>query len=440
MSETFKIITPIDGSVYAEREYANQEDINAALNQAKLAQSKWKRLSITERAKYCSAFVNAFENNVDQISEELTWQMGRPIVDSPGEIKGVAERANYMIEIAEDVLSSIPIDSKQQVTRFIEREPLGVVLVIAPWNYPYLTAINSIIPALLAGNTVILKHSSQTPLCAERLAQAFEQADFPKGVFQFLHLTHEHCEKLIHSDCIDFVAFTGSVLAGKRLQQVVSDRFIGLGLELGGKDPAYVRADANLENSVNELVDGAFFNAGQSCCGIERIYVHEDIYQSFILAFMSKVQEYCVGNPFNKETTLGPLINDKAAALVRMQIKDAISQGAIPLLDANHFNTHDLPTQYVTPQVLIDVTHNMQVMRHESFGPVVGIMKVRTDESALQFMNDSQFGLTASLWTQDESKALEIGRQINTGTVFMNRCDYLDPAYDFVRHYVCYAY
>ncbi len=424
----FQTITPIDGSVYVERPTATSDQIDHALDVARTAQRAWGSLSVDERAAFCSRMVDAFVANKEQIANELTWQMGRPIRYSPNEVRGFEERARYMITIAKKSLADISIEPKAGFTRFIHREALGVVLILAPWNYPYLTSVNSIVPALMAGNTVILKHSSQTPLCAERLADACAVAGFPQGVFQYLHTTHEDVAKLIDDSRVDFVAFTGSVAGGHAVQQAASRRFISTGMELGGKDPAYVRADANLNHAVENLVDGAFYNSGQSCCGIERIYVDASIYDAFVEGAVALTRQYQLGNPLLAETTLGPVVTRRAADFVRGQIADAIRDGARGLVDESLFPNSRTDTAYLSPQVLVDVTHSMRVMTEETFGPVVGIMQVKDETDAIRLMNDSEFGLTASIWTSDESAAVRIGKQIETGTLFMNRCDYLDPA------------
>jgi acyl-CoA reductase-like NAD-dependent aldehyde dehydrogenase len=424
----FQTISPVDGTVYVERDYASDEVIDKILTSAQTAQEQWKRFSVKERAELCLAMVDAFLAKGDVIAEELTWQMGRPIAHSPGEIRGFEERARYMIAIAEEALADIQLEPKSGFTRFIRREPVGVVLVLAPWNYPYLTSVNSIVPALMAGNTVVLKHSSQTPLCAERLAEAFEAAGFPQGVFQYVHADHESVGRMIKDHRTDFVAFTGSVSGGHAVQSAASTSFIGTGLELGGKDPAYVRSDVNLEHAIENLVDGSYYNAGQSCCGIERIYVDHEILDDFVEGFVALTKQYRLGNPLDMETTLGPLVSTRAAEFVRNQIAEAVSAGAMPLIDESSFERSEPGTPYLAPQVLTNVDHSMRVMTEENFGPVVGIMAVNDEAEALQLMNDSEYGLTASIWTTDVDAAIHLGPQLETGTVFMNRCDYLDPA------------
>jgi acyl-CoA reductase-like NAD-dependent aldehyde dehydrogenase len=428
MSDSLKCITPVDGSVYVERPLAPAAEIEAALDRARAAQPAWRHVPITERQTLLAKAVEAFVAKKAEIAAEISWQMGRPVGQSPGEVGGFEERARYMLDVAPKALADVEAGPKEGFTRFVRRDPLGVVFVIAPWNYPYLTAVNSIVPALMAGNAVILKASAQTPLCAERFAEAFETAGLPKGVFQYLHLDHRAALDLIGHDGIDFVAFTGSVAAGHAVQNAAVNRFIGLGLELGGKDPAYVRADVTLEHAVENVVDGAFFNAGQSCCGIERVYVHEAVYDAFVEGAADLVGKYALGNPLEAGTTLGPMVRASAADFVRGQIDEAVRSGAKALIDPAGFPADKPATSYLAPQVLVDVDHSMRVMTEETFGPVVGIMKVDSDEEAVRLMNDSDFGLTASIWTNDERAAIEIGTQVETGTWFMNRCDYLDPA------------
>jgi acyl-CoA reductase-like NAD-dependent aldehyde dehydrogenase len=428
MPERIVVVSPADGSVVAERELASPAEIARVVERARVAQARWRQLPLARRAERVAAFVDAFVARRDAIAREITLQMGRPIAHSPGELRGFEERARHMLAIAGESLADVVPAPAPGFTRFIRREPHGVVLSIAPWNYPLLTAVNSVVPAILAGNAVILRHSFQTPLCAERFGEAFADADLPDGVFQVLHASHADTERLIASPGIDFVAFTGSVGGGRSVQRAASARFIGVGLELGGKDPAYVRPDADLDHAVAELVDGAFFNAGQSCCGIERIYAHAAVYDRFVDAYAAAVRGYRLGDPRDPATTLGPLVRAAAADFVRGQIAEAIAAGARPLIEARGFERAAAGTPYCAPQVLVDVDHRMRVMREESFGPVVGIARVADDDEAVARMNDSAYGLTASVWTRDEAAALALGARVETGTFFMNRCDYLDPA------------
>ena len=422
-------ISPVDGSVVAEVMLATDPEIEATLDAAVRTQREWRRVPLAERIAICGRMVDWMEARADEIATELTWQMGRPVAHTPFEIRrGFQERARHMMAIAPEALADIDAGERTGFRRFIRREPLGVVLVIAPWNYPYLTSVNAIVPAILAGNSVILKMSQQTPLVATRYANAFADAGLPPGVFQYVHTSHEAALRIVRDPRVAFVSFTGSVEGGRAVHQAAAARFAGANLELGGKDPAYVRADADLASAVENLVDGAYFNAGQSCCGVERIYVQRNIYSEFVDRFVALTKEYRLGNPLSPDTTLGPMVRTTAADSVRAQIADAVSRGARPLINPADFPADKPGTPYLAPQVLINVTHAMPVMTDETFGPVVGIMPADDDEEAISLMNDSRYGLTASIWTSDADAAVDIGDRVETGTWFMNRCDYLDPA------------
>ena len=417
-------ISPIDGSVYVTREVLSRTEADEAVARAHLAQMKWSARPLSERIALVQAGVAAVGAMNDEIVPELAWQMGRPIRYG-GEFGGFNERATYMAQIAQEALAPIEIEDSDAFRRVIKRVPHGLVLVVAPWNYPYMTAINTVAPALIAGNAVMLKHASQSPLVGERMAAAFHSAGIPADVFQNVFLDHQTTSDLIAARAFGFVNFTGSVGGGRAMEAAASGTFTGLGLELGGKDPGYVMDDANLDAAVDTLIDGAMFNSGQCCCGIERIYVHEGLFDAFVEKAVAIVNGYKLGNPLDPEPTIGPMAHVRFADAVRSQTADAIAAGA-----KAHVDPTDFPQDggaYLMPQILTDVAHEMRVMREESFGPVVGIMPVKDDAEAIRLMNDSDFGLTASLWTQDPARAEAIADEIDTGTVFMNRADYLDP-------------
>ncbi|WP_204114416.1 aldehyde dehydrogenase family protein [Shimia biformata] len=423
MSSVLKCISPIDGSVYAEREVLSAEAAQAAAARARAAQKDWAARPLAERIELVMAGVAAVGAMNDEIVPELAHMMGRP-VRYGGEFGGFNERASHMARIADEALADIEVGEDATFKRFIRRVPHGVVFVVAPWNYPYMTAINTVAPALIAGNTVVLKHATQTLLVGERMAGAFQSAGIPEDVFQNVFLDHDTTSALIAGRAFDFVNFTGSVGGGKAMERAAAGTFTGLGLELGGKDPGYVAEDADLEAAVDTLIDGAMFNSGQCCCGIERIYVHESLFDAFVEKAVAIVKGYKLGNPLDQATTLGPMAHERFAAEVRAQIDEAVAAGAV-----THIPTmaEDDGGAYLSPQILTNVTHDMRVMRDESFGPVVGIMPVTSDAEAIALMNDSQFGLTASIWTQDVDRATRICDALETGTVFMNRADYLDP-------------
>ena len=432
MSNVQKTVSPVNGEVYVERLLATPAEIDAKLTIARNAFASWRNTSLDARAAILTRFCQEFEKRAAVIADELTWQMGRPKRYAPNEVRGTLERARHMIAIAPQALADIEAGPKQHLRRFVRREPLGVVFTVAAWNYPFLIAVNSVVPALMAGNVVILKHSAQTPLAAERFAESFEAAGLPPGAFQVIHASHEDTDRIIRDARVEFVAFTGSVAGGQAVQRAASSRFIGVGLELGGCDPVYVRHDANLEHAIENIVDGAYFNSGQSCCGLQRVYVHHGVYQRFIEGFVELTRRYMLGDPSDGRTTLGPLLRTSRAVAVSAQIAASIQAGAKGAIDEKSFPESIVGTPYLAPQVLLDVNHSMPVMREEIFGPVAGIMKVSSDEEAVALMNDSDFGLTAAVWTEDEDAALDLGQRVNTGTWFMNRCDYLDPALAWV--------
>ncbi|WP_417625834.1 aldehyde dehydrogenase family protein [Pararhodobacter aggregans] len=423
---TIQCLSPVDGRIYAERPALPLAEAKAAAARAKAAQKDWAARPLDERIALVMAGVEALNAMKAPVVEELAWQMGRP-TRYGGEFGGMNERSRYMASIAATALAPTMVEDGATFRRYIAREAVGVVLVIAPWNYPYMTAMNTIVPALIAGNSVMLKHASQTLLVGERIGMAMAEAGVPADVFQNVVLDHATTEALIGARAFGFVNFTGSVGGGVAIEKAAAGTFTGVGLELGGKDPGYVRADADLDAAVDSLMDGAMFNAGQCCCGIERIYVHESLYDAFVEKAVAWVKALKLGNPFEPETTLGPMAHTRFARIVRDQVAEAVAAGAKPLIDPALFPADD-GGAYLAPQILVNVDHSMRVMTEESFGPVVGIMKVSGDEEAIALMNDCHYGLTASIWTADTEAAAEIGARIETGTVFMNRCDYLDPA------------
>lgn len=428
MGDIQRTNSPIDGAVIAARPVADGAAIEAVLSCAVGAQAGWRTVPLDERAAICRKAVDHIVSRSDELAPEITRQMGRAVRDTPGEIVGFGLRCHYMIDAAQRGLADFVPGDRAGLKVFIRREPVGVVLAISAWNGPYLIPAGSVIPGIMAGNAVILKHSAQTPLCAERIGEAFETADLPAGVFQYVHTSHENTERLVRDERIGFVTFTGSVDGGRRVHAAAAERFINMGLELGGKDPAYVRPDAMLEATLDSLIDGVLWNSGQSCCSVERIYAHEAVYDKVVGGLAERANAYRLGDPMESDTTLGPMVRASAADFIRRQVGDAVQSGARGLVDPTLFPEAKEGTPYLEPQVLVDVDHSMDVMREESFGPVVGIMKVASDEEAIGLMNDSIYGLTASIWTADADAALSIAERINTGTCLMNHADFVDPA------------
>jgi len=429
---SLRVVSPVDGSIHVERPLTPWFELDRMLHRAVAAQRVWRTVPLAERVALAERAADLLTARADELAPELSWQMGRPIRLAPRELTTAAERVRRMAALAPDGLADVSVGGPDDASLFVRREALGVVLAIPAWNYPYLIAVNSVLPALIAGNAVVLKHSSQTPLCGEALAAVIAEAGFPADVCVSVHASHEDTEHAVSDPRVAFVAFTGSVRGGHDMVKAAAGRFIGCGLELGGKDPAYVRADADLDYTVAELVDGSFFNSGQSCCGIERIYVDRAVYDDFVDGFVALTRRYRVGNPLDPETDLGPLARASHAAFVRREIQEAVAAGATELIGPKDFPRVTAEGAYVAPQVLVDVDHRMRIMREETFGPVVGIMPVDGDEEAVALMNDSPYGLTASVWTRDDEAALAIGDQVETGTWFQNRCDYLDPGLAWV--------
>ena len=432
MANLFPVISPIDGSVWHSEPATAPANVEAAVARCVRQQRDWARRALPDRIAILDRFASILEARQDAYGLELTHQMGRPLSQTPGEIRGAVDRARQMAQIAPAALADIEPDPQSGFRRFIRREALGVVLVLAPWNYPYLTAVNAIIPALMAGNGVVLKHSDQTPRVATHFLECLREAGLPQGVFEVVHIDHDTVARLIGDSRIDHVCFTGSVEGGKAVSRAVAKRadraeFIGLGLELGGKDAAYLRADADVTQAVESLVDGAFFNSGQSCCGVERIYVHHTLWDDVIESYRAGIHAYRLGNPLDPATTIGPVVRARSAQAIRAQVDEALQAGASQLVSPSHFDADDGHSVYIAPQALIGVTHDMALMSRETFGPVVGLMPVRDDAHAIEMINDSAYGLTASIWTADIEAALSLGGSIQAGTIFMNRCDYLDP-------------
>jgi acyl-CoA reductase-like NAD-dependent aldehyde dehydrogenase len=427
MMSRMQTVSPIDGRVVAARDYATDEQLTRALAYAVAAQKDWRRLTLAERMTLIRAGVDNVLADEAELARDITLQMGRPLSQTPGEIAGFGERARHMIGLAEEALAPIQLPAKDGATRFITRDAIGVVLTIAPWNYPLLTAVNSIVPALLAGNAVLLKPSDQTPTGAERVVDAFTRAGVPAGVFQCVHATHEQVARMMRSPDIGYVSFTGSAQGGAAIEAQAAGRFIGTGLELGGLDAAYVRADADIGAAVESIVDGAYFNAGQSCCGIQRIFVARGAYDDFVARAADLVSRYVLGDPMSSDTTLGPVVRVSAADRVRTAVAEAVALGAVNLIDATRFKQARPGTAYVAPALLTVPHTQWPIMREECFGPVACVMPVDDDAAAMAAINDSDFGLTAAIYTRDMPTAITLGQQLDVGTVFMNRCDYLDP-------------
>ena len=429
MGRKLELINPANSEKFRELPYHTWEDAETLLIKARMAQGEWKHSTLEQRIELVQGAMDYFQENIETIARDITLQMGKPIRQSRNEVKGMIHRAEVCCDLAEAALMDIVLPEAEGLQRFIKREPLGVVLNIAAWNYPLLIAVNVVVPAVLAGNAVAIKHSSLTALCGKAFEDAFKHAGAPDGLVTSLIMDHQTTEQVIQSGLIHHLAFTGSVAGGRRVKASVGSQCIETGLELGGKDPAYIREDANLKTAIPGVMDGVFYNGGQSCCAVERIYVHESLFNEFVDGAMSFMNKLVIGDPMDKSTDMGPLAQNSGIDTVIVQLEDAEKKGAEIIY---HHGPEPNGENYLLPAILTNVNHDMAVMMDETFGPIVGIMAVKSDDQAIKLMNDSPFGLTASVWTKDTEKAIEIGNQIETGTFFQNRCDVLDPALPWV--------
>lgn len=426
--QVLTVDNPFSGTTYCELPFTGEREAMATVDRAARAQKAWARVPIEERIALIGRFIDAFLADKESVARDITGMMGKPLTQARVEVDTMVGRARHMASIAAEVLADVELEPVDALRRKVIREPVGVVLNVAPWNYPLLTAVNCIVPAVLAGNSVIIKHASRTPLCGEHFARAFAKAGAPKDLVSALVLSHRDVDAIIQRPEVGHVAFTGSVKGGHEIyRSAAAHRFINATLELGGKDPGYVAADADFDHALEHLVDGAFYNAGQSCCGIERIYVHHSMYERFVEGAVELVKRYRLGDPMEETTSMGPLANPGAAEFIAGQVEEARSKGARVLRGGKPTSVGG-KGRFFDPCVVADATHEMSLMVEESFGPVVGIAPVKDDEEALQLMNDSPYGLTCAVWTADPERAEWFARRLETGTVFMNRCDYLDPA------------
>ncbi|MEC9475474.1 MAG: aldehyde dehydrogenase family protein [Planctomycetota bacterium] len=422
---SLNVINPFDGSLVCSLDYDSDSDVQSKVDAAHQAQISWRQIPIDQRISIVEEGLSQFRSLARETISEVSLQMGKPISEARNELETVFDRANYMISIARESLAAEILPDKEGFHRRIEHEPLGVVLNLAAWNYPLIIPVNVVVPALIAGNTVLLKHSARTPLSGVAYQQAFGKLQVPDLVTNLV-LGHEQTARLISDNRIAHVAFTGSVAGGAAVHREVSKRFIDCGLELGGNDPAYIAEDADLSTTSANVVEGACYNAGQSCCAVERAYVHSSQLDEFVTGALEAMSSLQMGNPLDESTTLGPLVGSEVLDQLEEQVEDAVERGASLLCGGKRVPNEK--GNFFPPTLLVGATNDSLVMQEESFGPILPILSVEDDDEALQQMNDNRFGLTASVWTRDRERAEHFAKNLNTGTVFQNRCDYLDPA------------
>ncbi|KAL5601386.1 hypothetical protein BROUX41_002627 [Berkeleyomyces rouxiae] len=428
-SETITTISPVTNEPIVTRQGISAAELEALPNVATEAFKTWSKTTLAQRQAIVKSALQILADKRDELGTELTAQMGRPISYTPKEIDTAIMRAEYLLKVSDDVLQDTPGEAQAGFQRYIRKAPVGAVLIIFAWNYPYLILVNALIPALLAGNTVILKPSPQTPTVVEHVAAAFEQAGLPKGVLQYFHSgSPTVIETIVRNPKVSLVCFTGSVAGGLAVQKAASDRIVNVGLELGGKDAAYVRDDVDITWAAEEIVDGAVFNSGQSCCSIERVYVAAAVHDAFVAAVQKVLAGYVLGDPASPTTHLGPVVSRRSQQAIAAHVADALAKGAVDATPENaSFASAPTAGNYVRPTLLTGVTHAMAVMTEETFGPVIPVMKVADDAEALRLINDSEFGLTASIWTKDVARGHALADEVEAGTVFVNRCDYPSP-------------
>ena len=423
-TSTMNLVNPATEETFQTLEMTSEAELGAILERMRAAQKKWREVPVNERVEICRGFVDAFRSMRETVALDITRQMGKPLGQARREVDTMLDRADTMLRLAPSGLEDETLEPKPGLRRFIRHEPLGIVLDIPAWNYPLLIAVNVVIPALLAGNAVLIKHARLTPLCGNAFVDAFRQTRLPADLVASIRVGHETITRLIAQRAVDFISFTGSVEGGREVYRQASAQLLDMGLELGGKDPALVCEDANFDFAVANLVDGAFYNAGQSCCAVERIYVARPLFPRFVDAFVAEVRNYTVGNPDDPATGIGPLAQLKALDVLKHQVDHAVQRGAKLLTGGKRAAGRGY---FFEPAVLVDVDHSMDLMTEESFGPVIGIMPIDSEDAGIRLMNDSPYGLTASIWTEDGERGEALAARTAAGTVYVNRCDYLDP-------------
>ncbi|MBX3217381.1 MAG: aldehyde dehydrogenase family protein [Labilithrix sp.] len=424
---THTVDNPYTGETACTVEVTDDTTLDRVLADARRAAHELAGLDVEQRVLLCERALEKLEARAEEIAADVTRQMGKPLSQARGEVRGTAERWRHMQSIAKAALADVVLPPKEGFERRIAKTPLGVVLDLPAWNYPLLTAVNAIVPAVLAGNPVVVKHSPRTPLSGEHFARAFTEAGAPAGVVAAVFFDYERTERLVADARIDHVLFTGSVHGGHRIQSAAKERFLHVGLELGGNDPAYAAEDCDLDKTVENVVDGAIYNAGQSCCAVERVYVHRAVYDRFVAAAEPLVRAYVMGDPSHAKTTLGPVAQPWHPKELETFVADATRRGA-KLVAGGKAVSVDGKGRFFEATMLTGVPDDADLMQRESFGPILAIAPVSSDEEALAKMNASRLGLTASVWTRDRDRAERMARALDFGTVYMNRCDALDPA------------
>ena len=417
------IINPATGTVITSIKECDKQAIDESFQLLKSGQKEWSKQTIEKRIGTIEKFSKLLSSEINNLAEVLTSETGKPLVQSINEIKGARKRIQFFLDHSKKWLEEEIVFSDDQMEERITYEPLGIIANISAWNYPYLIGVNVFIPAIIAGNAILYKPSEYATLTGLAIQELLHKAGVPKNIFSTIVGNREAGQALLELP-LDGYFFTGSYPTGKSIYETVAKKMVPCQLELGGKDPLYVTDENKDISSVAvAAAEGAFYNNGQSCCSVERIYVHKDIYKEFIAAFQKEVHNYKVGNPLDPETFIGPLTRKAQVAVLAGQVKDAVEKGAKLLLGGNKGSS----SYYFEPTVLTNVNHSMDLMKTESFGPVIGIQSVSDDEEAIELMQDTEYGLTASVYTSDKVRAEQIMDAMDTGSVYWNCCDRVSP-------------
>jgi acyl-CoA reductase-like NAD-dependent aldehyde dehydrogenase len=417
------IHNPANGEQLAELHADDAASVGAKTARARAAQASWAAQPLFERKSCIDRFQDGLVRDLETLAVTMTRETGKPIKMSRNELNGLLGRLDFFVAMVEPVTAVENVYDEPGMNERIEHLPLGVVGNISAWNYPWFVGCNVIIPALLTGNAVLYKPSEFSTLTGLEIARLLHEAGVPKDVFVPLVGAGNVGAALLDQK-LDGLFFTGSYATGKRIAQTVGSRFMKLQLELGGKDPTYVCDDADPAAAAASLADGAMYNTGQSCCSVERIYVHDKIYGAFVASFVDTVKEFKIGDPMSEDTYIGPLTRAAQLDVLDAQVADAKAKGARLLTGGQRLPG---PGNWYLPTVFSDVNHRMELMREESFGPIIGIQKVASDDEAVDLMNDTRYGLTAGVYTPNRERARALLSRVNAGSVYWNCCDRVSP-------------
>ncbi|MDZ7651272.1 MAG: aldehyde dehydrogenase family protein [Burkholderiaceae bacterium] len=419
------VINPAHGGTIAELPEDTQHSVTAKYRAARAAQPGWAAIPLAMRLAAIKRFRAGIADHMERLAAVLTSEVGKPIKQARNELNGLLPRLDFFIAHAEGALAPRQVFDADGMRESISHEPLGVVANISAWNYPYFVGSNVFVPALLAGNSVLYKPSEYATLTGLEIGNLLHASGVPQDVFSVLVGGGRVGIELL-KEPVDGVFFTGSYGTGRKIAEAVASRMIKVQLELGGKDPTYVCEDVDVAAAAASLADGAMYNTGQSCCSVERIYVHAKVHDAFVAAFVKEVQGFRLGEPTDESTYIGPLTRAQQVKVLQMQVADALAKGA-QLLLGGHAITDRPGGHWFAPTVLVNVSHDMTVMREESFGPIIGIQKVADDAEAVRMMNDTDYGLTAGVYTRDEARAKALLAQVHAGSVYWNCCDRVSP-------------